>query len=199
MKRRQLILYGGLLLAAGVLALSFAGSVREFIILPLAYYVWQLGRFYRAVPQQLYWAALIVAVFYFVVITLYDISLGSESGRKDPPHRGPVESLSRALDQRQRGVYFKWQIANMLAEIAMNILNYQERLLPGRKLLGRTRNLPPEVEKYLDAGVNTTFADYPAPNRFRRSPSTPFDVDLDLVVGYLESELEMDEHDDHHP
>ena len=96
---------------------------------------------------------------------------------------------------RQRGVYFKWQIANLLAEIAMNILNYQERLLPGRKLLGRIRKLPPEVEKYLDAGVNTTFADYPAPQRFRRTPTTPFDVDLDLVVGYLE----MDEHDDHHP
>jgi hypothetical protein len=199
MKRRQIIVYGGILLAAGVLAYSFAGTVRETIILPLAYYLWQLARIYRAIPQQLYWAALIVIVLYFVVITLYDISLGADSGRKDAPHRGQVETLSRALEQRHRGIYFKWQIANMLAEVALNILNYQERLLPGRKLQGRIRNLPGEVEKYLDAGINTTFADYPTPSRFRPTPTTPFDIDLDLVVGYLESELETDEHDDHHP
>jgi len=199
MKRRRIALYGAIVLLVGVLAYSFAGTVREFIILPLAYYLWELGRFYRAIPQQLYWAALIVIVLYFVVITLYDISLGTDSGRRGRPHRGPVESLSQALEQRQRGIYFKWQIANMLAEVAMNILNYQERLLPGRRLKGRVRKLPPEVEKYLDAGIHTTFADYPTPSRFRRTPTTPFDIDLELVVGYLEFELETDEHDDHHP
>lgn len=199
MKRRQIAVLGGIGLLAGVLAFSFAGTVREFIILPMAYYLWELGRFYRAVPQQLYWAALIVIVLYFVAITLYDMSLGADSGRKDSPHRGRVEALARALEQRHRGVYFKWHIANMLAEVAINILNHQERLLPGRKLQGRIHNPPPEVEEYLHAGISTTFADYPTPGRFRRPSATPFDVDLDLVVGYLESELETDEHDDNHP
>jgi len=199
MKRRRIVVYGGLLLAAGVLAYSFAGTVREFILLPLAYYVWQLGRFYRAIPQQLFWAVLIVVVLYFVVITLNDISLGSDSGKREAPHRGPVESLSQTLEQRQRGTYFKWHIANMLAGVARNLLDYQDHRSSGRKLPGRIRNFPPEVEKYLDAGINTTFADYPVPHRFRRVPATPLDVDLNLVVGHLESEVEMDEHDDHHP
>ena len=70
MKRRRIVAYGGLLLAAGALAYSFAGTVREFILLPLAYYLWQLGRLYRAVPQQLFWVALMVVVPTIVPVTV---------------------------------------------------------------------------------------------------------------------------------
>jgi len=190
-----MILFGVLLLAAAVFAYAFAETVRDNLIAPLAYDFWELGQIYRAIPQQIYWVALIVVVLALTLLTINDLTIRSGSPEKRAVLRGPVESLSRSLEQRNRGIYFKWQIANQLAGLAADILSHQQRLLPGRKLRGRDWNPPPEVEKYLDAAINTTFADYPVPGRFGARPVTPFDTDIEPVLDFLEAELEADEHD----
>jgi hypothetical protein len=164
------------------------------IILPLAYYFWQLLQVYRAVPQQLFWAALVVVSLILLLPALLNFSLGRMEQEKQPDRRGQVESLAQGLEHRGRGIYFKWQLANMLGELAQRILAQQERLLPGRKLQGRDWQPPPEVANYLDAGLNSTFADYPVPGRFGRRPATPLDIDPESVVSYLETQWETDEH-----
>jgi len=55
-----------------------------------------------------------------------------------------------------------------------------------RTLKGRDWNPPPGVQDYLETGLNGSFADYPLTVR-----NTPFDVDVEKVVAYLESLLEM--------
>ena len=195
MKKRRFALLGLALLCAGLLAYLFAGTVRDLLILPLAYYLWQLLQVYRAVPQQLFWAALVVVGILVALPTLLDISLKSREKEKQPDRRGQVELLAQALEHRGRGIYFKWQLANTLGELAQRILAYQERLLPGRKLRARDWAPPAEVEAYLDAGLNTTFADYPLRGRLGGLPDSPLDIDPELVVNYLESQWESDEHD----
>ena len=194
MNRRLLVVVGLVVLAAALLAYLFAGTVRDLFILPLAYDLWQLLQFYRAVPQQLFWAALVVISLFLLLPALLNFSLKGREGEKQPDRRGQVESLAQGLEHRGRGIYFKWQLANMLGELAQRILAQQERLLPGRKLYGRDWQPPPDVEKYLDAGLNSTFADYPVPGRFGRRPPTPLDLDPESVVSYLESQWETDEH-----
>jgi hypothetical protein len=197
MRRRWLVSAGAVLLAAGFLAYFFAETVRQAVILPLMYFFWRAAQFYHAIPQQLVWAALVVIVVYLVGLTFLDLSLGKSKEKEKIVRHGQVESLARTLDRRNEGTYFKWQIANMLGELAQDILSYQERLVPGRRLRGRGWQPPPEVARYLDAGLNTTFADYPGRGRFGTSaPSPNFDTNLDLVLGYIESQLEAEEHDD---
>jgi hypothetical protein len=194
MRIRRIVFLGLALLGAGLLAYLFAGTVRDALILPLAYYLWQALQLYRAVPQQLYWAALAVVGLLVALPALLDISLRSQEKEKQRDRRGQVELLAQALEHRHQGIYFRWQLANTLGELAQRILSYQERLLPGRKLRARDWTPPPEVEAYLDAGLNTTFADYPLPGRFGTLPDTPFDIDPETVVSYLESQWESNEH-----
>lgn len=192
--RRRLAILGLVVIGTGLLAYLLAGTVRDQIILPMAYYLWQLLQFYRAVPQQLLWAALVIVGLLVLLPTLLGFSLGGRDRDRKPDRRGPVETLAQALDKRGPGIYFRWQLANMLGELAQRMLAHQERLLPGRKLRGHEWAPPPEVDRYLDAGLNTTFADYPVPGRLGRRPQTPLDIDPESVVSYLESQWETDEH-----
>jgi len=196
--RRRVI--AGLLILIGVGALAYflADEMRDNILLPLAYQLWFVGQLYRTVPQQLIWLIVIILLLYLTVSIFYNTALRKPVEQQRFAHRGAVEALSVAIANRQRGIYFKWRIANLLATVAAYILKYQERRLPGRRLTGRDWTPPPQVDAYLEAGLNTTFADYPAPNLFQPPPVTPFDIDLEPVVAFLETELEMEQHDSHH-
>jgi hypothetical protein len=47
------------------------------------------------------------------------------------------------------------------------------------------------VERYLEAGLNTSFVDYPSPKRFQHSAPTPLDLDPQEAIAYLESQMEL--------
>jgi hypothetical protein len=96
------------------------------------------------------------------------------------------------LNRDSRGVYFKWQIARMLSEIALDLQELHTHS-PSRALNFDDRSVSPEVCRYLDAGLNTSFAEYPLSGPFRTRPETPFDLHLDPVLEYLESQMEMDD------
>jgi hypothetical protein len=197
MKRRYWLAGALILISVGVLAYFLAGEVRDYVLLPLAYQLWVLWQVYRTVPQQLLWMVIVLVLLYLTVSIFYGTSLRKSQAQQQYDFRGAVESLSVAITNRSRGIYFKWRLANILANVAAYILKAQERRLPGRRLTGRDWNPPPGVEAFLDAGINTTFADYPVPGFFQPPPETPFDIDLEPVVAFLESELEMDKHDSH--
>ena len=205
MTSRRLLIVAGALLAAGLLAFYFADLVRDEVILPLAYFLWRAGQLYRAIPQPLVWAAVVVIIIYFTGLGLVDLRLsaGGEKQKGAVP-KGEVETLARSLALRADGTFYNWQVANLLGETAVDILRFQERYLPGRHLRGRGWGPPDEVQAYLDAGLHTTFADYP-PGRPRgrfaifrsmiegRPEPTPFEMDVGRVVEFLESQLEAGE------
>ncbi len=195
MKRGPVLLIILWLVGAFVLAFPLRSAVEQLIIAPLAYFLWMLGVLYRAIPQPLVWLVVLLVMFY--------VALGSFYGRpsqeirpdtKPHPARGPLESLATLISQKTPGVYFKWQIARMLAEIALDLQELREHARS--RSLNFADGTQPEVQKYLDAGLNTSFADYPYEGGipllgwFHKSPKTPFDMGPETVVAYLESQME---------
>ncbi len=103
------------LLLAVIFIASFIlrDSIQHIIILPLAYLWWLLKLYYRAVPQVIVWALLVIAVF-ASMLRLVPI--------KNPFHRkqrkeeksavGSIEGFAHWISKSPRGTYYKWLIAN---------------------------------------------------------------------------------------
>ena len=100
-----------------------------------------------------------------------------------------MEALAAWIRKSSKGNYFKWQLANRLGKIAHRLAETS-----GQEA-GRATNMGPGnegVEKYLDAGINYSFVDFPGPkNRFHHPPPTTLDLDPKEAVEYLESQLEL--------
>jgi hypothetical protein len=193
--RRSIFLIGLGLFSAFLLAFPLRVVVERVIIAPAAYFLWLLGTFYRFIPQEVVWILLLLGMFYVAVASFYAKPWeGDVPGKPLRLHFGPVENLARLVEHKTPGVYFKWQVARLIAETVIKVQTVREHS-PSRDLKLQS-GMPPEVRKYLEAGLNTSFADYPfdgnplLPARFRKPPNTPFDIDLDAVVTHLESQLE---------
>ena len=178
----------------------------QVLIRPLIYLYWVLGVIYRYVPQPILWLLLVLVMIY--------LSLGHLVGRLDEPAgqsprrvrpaQGPVQELATQIERKEGGIYFKWQIARTLGQIAMDM---QELRLHNRsrKLELDGNGTSPQVQRFLDAGLNTSFSDYPLPTglplpaglnlpgRSKTTPVTPFDGDIGPVIDYLESKMENDD------
>jgi hypothetical protein len=198
MKRRQILfLCLGL---AGIFALAFLlrGAVKSLVILPLAKLFWYIKGYYGVFPQAAYW---VIVLGIAVLIALATIPIGIESrrSRKDQgvDLLGPVENLAFWLERSRSGIFPKWHIARILAEVALQLL---ERREPGEKPPSRLSasgwNPPDSVRRYLDAALKTTYTNYPRSHRSGRQSATPFDQDVEPVVEHLESLLESE--NDHH-
>lgn len=193
MNRTRWILLGGLLLISAFLALPLLDVVDTLVIAPIAYLLWGFGIIYSLIPQPVFWVLLVLAVLYVAVSTLYDdIPIFTNRKRKRLPADGSIASLSKWMQKGQRGVYYKWQTANMLARMALEMAS----LRAGRPLRRLDWSLLPpasdEIRAYLEAGLNRTFADFQVPGWFGPAPKTALDVDVNDVLKYLETNMEME-------
>jgi hypothetical protein len=194
MKRSRLFLLLSLwLLAAFLLAFPLRDAVEQLILQPLAYFLWLLNMLYRAIPQPILWV-LVVAVMIYAAASLFlkNFTPSFSRPRKRAPVYGPVEETVQMLNRDSRGVYFKWQMARTLSEIALDLQELHTHS-PSRTLDFDNRPASPEVRRYLDAGLNTSFSDYPLNGPFQMRPETPFDININPVLDYLESQMEMDD------
>jgi len=170
--------------------------VEKLILRPAAYLFWSLMLFYRFIPQPVLWLLLVLAMLY--------LTLGSFAGKLECPRlhsqkvrlvRGPLDELAMQIERKAGGIYFKWQIARILGEIAMDLQDLRQHMRR-RKLNFDESAVSPEVRQYLEAGLNTSFSDYPMsgglplPGKLKSVPSTPFDGDIGPVLDYLESQME---------
>ena len=195
MKRLERIprpaLLAGAIVAALLLAFPLRGAVQVVIIQPILYVWWMLLLAYRFVPQQILWILLVVLLLYVANVSFTAKPIRRETGAEQRgPRPGPVETLADWIRRSPHGVYFKWEVAHILAQTALNIVQLG-RNNDDRKL---EWDVPPApaVDRYLDAGLNTSFADYPLPPfPFQKPKPTPFDTDLVAVVEFLESQLEQ--------
>jgi hypothetical protein len=199
MNRRQLLVLFAALLAAAILAFLLREVIQVYIILPLARLFWQIRLVYLAIPQVVFWVLLLVAL---VIFTANSFSLRSRTDRlwrsTARIRYGEVQQMAFWLQRSRRGIYSKWHVANSLANIALDIL--QQRSGEAKRsmhLSGPGWNPPADIQKYLETGLRTTYADYPRPGIFSRRQTTPFDRDLEPVVAYLESLME-EKHDPQH-
>jgi hypothetical protein len=182
-KRRRLQLGSAGLLVAITLAFFLQDVIRRTVVTPLAYLWWLLNLIYATLPQLLLWILLLAGLILVASISLLNWYTGGRKYSEPPkPFLGPVESLAGWITNTGEGNYYKWMIANRLGKLK------QEMDLR----LGNRGRVPPEtLRRYLKAGVEESFVDYPLPRlSFMRKMPTPFDAEVDKAVEFLESELE---------
>ena len=193
MRGRRLILIAVLLASAALLAYLLQDLIYETLIVPIQYLWWALTLTYRSIAQLIFWALVVVAVAMMALGSLYGrISFREKKAPKHTPSRGPVETLAWWLTQKVRGNYFKWRVANRLGELAEKILSRGDEPdpLPGHRLLGVGWDPPADIRHYLEAGLNSSFAEYPRQGWFTQPTPTPFDLEVDQVIDYLETQME---------
>ena len=160
-----------------------AGAVMNFA----SYLVWTVNVIGVVIPQQILWAFLLILILYIAIGSFYGKRYREEkSPENQSPVIGAVEAMAGYIEERHRGIYFKWQIANLLGKIQQTIQESASR--------GTSSRIPlpsDSVQAFLDAGVNTSYADY-APDGFvLKNNSTPLDIELEQVVAYLEEQMEI--------
>lgn len=175
-----LILVAALIFPLGRLA---AGAAVRFA----AFLAWSLNVMGRAIPQQVLWLFLLLLILYVAVGSFYGKRYREESSPESTsPVVGPVEVMAGYIEQRYRGIYFKWQIAHLLGKvqqaIQQNASNKTSERIP----------LPSErVQAFLEAGVHTSYADYAPEGLMLKNASTPLDIELEQVVDYLEAQMDI--------
>jgi energy-coupling factor transporter transmembrane protein EcfT len=184
--RRALALLAGMLVISLVLAFFLRDVVYATVIVPVAYLLWVGRYYYFAIPQLFLWVILLIIIF---ITVIWNFLPEPRSSKRKPlksrPAAGQVEALSEWILKSRKGNYFKWQLANRLGRISRRLAETS-----GDQLGSDPRN--EAVDKYLDAGINYSFVDFPSPrNRFHRKEPTPLDLDPKEVVDYLESQMEQ--------
>ena len=185
--RLTAVVIGGVLLL--LLGLALRGFIYQLVVVPLAYVIWLAGIYYSLIPQLLLWSSVLVILFVILLWSFTPVvkfSKRNESKGRIP--QGQVEKLAVFLSRAAGSSYYQWEIANRLARLARDLGEFSvER--------GRLEVRDKAVEKYLDAGLNTSFVDYPRPrNPFQHPARTPLNLDPKAAVDYLESQME-DHHD----
>lgn len=175
-----------LVLAIAFGALLFRVQVTETILQIWTYVVGSVTILGQVIPQQILWFFLLLILLHVAVGSMYGKDIPDRTTSARPrPIQGPVERLAGAIDHRQRGTYFNWQIANLLGRIERHLRESASPVTSNR--------LPPpdpQIRAYLDAGLQTTYADHPTPGWFRWNDSV-FDVPLEQVVDYIEENMEI--------
>lgn len=193
MKRRRLILLGAFFLVAAAMAYFLQDLIRSALFVPVSYLWWGFNIMYRSVAQLVYWVLVVVGIALMAFGSLYGNERGRELVEEERSSlQGPLETTAMQISRTGKGVYYKWLIANRMGKLARSILTLRDGQPSAQNntLAGQDWNPPAEVGAYLESGLTRTFADFPRQRRFSRPPETPFDIDLDQVIAYLESQME---------
>jgi hypothetical protein len=196
MNLRRLIFFGGLLLVAVLLAPIAFAFFEGLVIEPLSYLGWVIRLILRALPQANLW--------YFLVGLMFLVALGSMirnaelrffKDKAQAAKKGPVEALAQDISHSKRGAYFKWVVANRLAKLAQATILQGGNESAGRphQLQGQGWSPPDKVQSYLEAGLRDSIIQYARRSLFKSVQNTPFDVDINQVIEYLESQTEWTE------
>lgn len=195
MNRRWLVV-AGIVVIAGLLAFPLRGVVHQLIVVPLSYLLWLLGLLYLIFPQELWWVAVTVLVLFLLTKSLLiEIKLPKQPVSVPRVERGKVEGLAVAMQKSDRGIYFKWLVANRLGKLAYQILQQREA---GKErsvfapLVGQGWEPGIGVQQYLEKGLHGSFTDFPSSGYryFARPPKTSLDHDVREVIEFLELQVE---------
>jgi hypothetical protein len=194
-RTRRLLLVFGALIVAGILAFPLRETIYDSVVIPVAFIGWNLDLMYRSFSQQIWWWAIVFVVLYMLVYSLVPRprTRRTAEARSKPP-LGQVESLAGWLQRAERGIYFKWLIANRLGKLAYQILLHRESGRPRSvfaPLVSADWEPSKDLQKYLETGLHGSFVEFPNVKRpFGTSQKTPLDYDLANAVEFLESKVE---------
>jgi len=166
------------------------------LIEPTAYYMWGIKQVVRVIPQSAYWILIIVSLIFIVVyITIKSFFQHETTIESTANKKGAIDQLAEYIHHSENSNYFKWVIANHLANLSLSIMDQQNGNInkEPRDISGMNRNPPPQINIYLNAGLNHSFMAYRSKRKiFKKQDVTPFGIELDDVINYLESLLESE-------
>jgi hypothetical protein len=202
MNWRRLLAALGILMIATLLAFPLREVVYQLVVVPSAYVGWLLKLLYLSVSQAIWWILVLVVVLFFIGRSLLpEIKLRGKPYAYHKVERGSVETLVSAFEKKDRGIYFKWLVANRLGKLAYQILLQREHGKPRSVFAPLTSpgwDAAPEIQEYLEKGLRGSFAEYPsrgtAWNTFATPAKTPLDQDVKKVIEFLESKTESTNH-----
>ena len=190
--QRGLIL-AGIIMIAALLAFPLRGTIYEIIVIPIAYIAWNLDLLYRSFSQGTWWSLIIFIVLFVLIFSLLPkSSFHNRVEQKVKPAQGQVESLAIWLGKAEKGIYFKWLVANRLGKLAYQILLHRESGRPRSvfmPLLGADWEPRKELQQYLETGLHRSFADFPNSSRLSAPPPTPLDLNVAEAVDFLEAQV----------
>lgn len=191
--QRGLIL-AGVMIIAGLLAFPLRETIYETVVIPAAFIVWNLELLYRSFSQGTWWWVIVALVLFMLVFSLSPQQrFRPRPEQKPKPPQGQVEGMAIWLLKAEKGIYFKWLVANRLGKLAYQILLHRESGRPRSvfmPLLGADWEPRKELQQYLETGLHGSFADFPGTGRLSAHPSTPLDLNVAEAVDFLEAQVE---------
>jgi hypothetical protein len=194
-RTQRLLIMIGALIIAGLLAFPLREAIYESVVIPLAFIGWNLDLLYRSLSQQIWWWGVVFIVLFMLVYSLVPRpQFRRRAEAKSKPQLGQVETLAVWLGRAERGIYFKWLIANRLGKLGYQILLHRESGRPRSvfaPLVGDDWEPAKELQIYLEIGLHGSFVEFPNVKRLFGAPQkTPLDYDIAEAVEFLESKVE---------
>ena len=145
------------LILAGLLAFPLREPIYRMIVIPAAFVLWNLDLLYRSFSQGAWWWGIISLVFVMLVLSLVPRARFNRLEAVKPRSpQGQVESLAVWLRKAERGIYFKWLVANRLGKLAYQILLQRESGRPRSVFACHIRNHERErVEAEIGAWIES--------------------------------------------
>lgn len=195
MKSRQILLVSAGVVISVILAFFLQDVIRRLVVTPLAYLSWVFKLLISSIPQLFIWILLLGILILIIIASLVTwVPIRESREKASRAAAGPVESLAGWVQKKNEGNYYKWKIANRLGNLAREISSHQgnwRRQDSSREVDAPGQSLQESVQRYLDAGLEESFINYPLPPLpFMRKSETPFDLEVESVVDFLEDQME---------
>jgi len=182
------------LVIAGLLAFPLRETIYETVVIPAAFILWNLELLYRSFSQGTWWWVIVFLVLFVLVFSLTpQTKFRPREGQKAKPPQGQIEGLAIWLRKAEKGIYFKWLVANRLGKLAYQILLQRESGRPRSvftPLLGVDWEPRQELQQYLEIGLHGSFADFPNTGPLSAPRHTPLDLSVAEAVDFLESQVD---------
>lgn len=194
MPMQRFLILVGIMIVAAILAFPLRETIFDTVVIPAAFITWNLGLLYRSFSQGTWWWVIVFLVLFMLAFSLAaQPSFRPRMLLKTKPPLGSVESFAIWIRKAEKGIYFKWLVANRLGKLAYQILLHRESGRPRSvfaPLLGNDWEPSKELRQYLETGLHGSFADFPHAGNLSRTQHTPLDLDVNEAVDFLESQVE---------
>jgi hypothetical protein len=198
MKTSRKIILPVIFILAAIAAFLMREIVQRWILVPAAKAAWLVNGYYKAIPQDVFWvSALVISIIMFLIV----LDIKNDGNRPVKKHvhlPGPVTEMTFWIQRMKKGVYPRWHMAQHLANLALDINDWR-----GGKESTRPREMdaglriPSNIRLYLDTALRNNFARFKEKYPHSRTRTTPLDQDIEPILDYLESALEVDQNDNY--
>ena len=193
-RMQRLLIILGVVVVTGILAFPLRETIYEAVVIPVAFIAWNLDLLYRSFSQGVWWGVIVFVVLFILIISLApQTKFRRRELIKSKPPQGQVEGLAIWMRKADKGIYFKWLVANRLGKLAYQVLLHRETGRPRTvfaPLVGVDWEPRKELRQYLETGLHGSFADFPSNGRLSASSHTPLDLNIVEAIDFLESQIE---------